>query len=130
MLLETFFEDAIRVEMINAQDCGFVGPLTREHLREDVRGLIYKHGSRPRGEWAMLAEISRIPQPSEASEDVMSELIASMQNQESGKSISNEIDKVVTVFNAFQEFMGSVSYPDIAVSPVAVYREINPRPGG
>jgi len=47
-----------------------------------------------------------------------------------GKSISNEIDKVVTVFNAFQEFLGSVSSPDIAVSPVAVYREINPQPEG
>jgi len=128
VLLETFFEDAIRVEIINTLGCGFVGPLTREHLREDVRGLIYKHGSRPRGEWTMLAEVSRIPQPEESTGNAITELLAGIQNEETGGSVTNELHKVVTVFNAFQEFLGSVSYPDIAVSPIAVYREINPDP--
>jgi hypothetical protein len=47
---------------------------------------------------------------------------------EETNSVSNMLDQVNTMFNALQEVMGSVSYPDIAVSPVAVYREISPSP--
>ena len=124
VLFETFFKDSIRVEIINEQGCSFVGSLEREHLREDIQALIYKHGSKPKGEWAMLAEIIRIPQPDEDPEKVLKEAMTSQPEKMGGSSASNLIDQVVTVFNGFQELMGSVSYPNVAVSPVAVYREI------
>lgn len=123
VLFETFYRDAIRVNIVNAQDCGFVGPLAREHLREDVQALIYKHGSRPKGEWTMLAEISRIPQPGEDVEKAMAAMME--QTIVAGDLPSDMIDQVVSVLNGFQELMGSVTYPNIAVSPVAVYRELN-----
>jgi flagellin-specific chaperone FliS len=122
VLFETFFDDAIRVEIINGRGCGFIGPLAREHLREDVRGLIYKHGSRPKGAWTMLAEVSRIPLPHESPEDASMQM-ADM--QASDKPVSDQLNKLLELFNALQEGLGSASYPDIAVSPVAVYREIN-----
>lgn len=41
-------------------------------------------------------------------------------------AMSNLLDQVIEYVNTFQEFIGSVSYPDVAVSPIAVYREISP----
>lgn len=123
VLIETFFKNVMRVKVINGLGCSFVGPLNREHLREDIHGLIYKHGSVPKGKWSMLAEISRVPSPNEDPEESFGDTME-QPNEEAEDSVSNQIDQVVTIFNGFQEFVGSVSYPDIAVSPIAVYREI------
>lgn len=123
VLFETFYRHSIRVKIVNGQGCSFTGPLDREHLREEIENLIYKHGSRPKGEWAMLAEVSRIPLPDEAAEENFGDIMKQL-NEDTEASASDLVDQVVSMFNGFQELMGSVSYPDIAVSPVAVYREI------
>ncbi len=123
MLIDTFYQDAIRVRITNQQDCSFIGPLAREHLREDIKDLIYKYGSQPEGEWTMLAEISRVPLPS----DPLEELPVGAMVPEEDSSVSNQFDQIITIFNMFQEFVGSAAYPDFAVSPVAVYREISNR---
>lgn len=126
VLLKTFFENAIPVKIENERRCGFIGPLAREHLREHVRDLVYKHGSEPEGEWTMLAEIVRVPHLEDDPEQKLATLLEG--NQMIGGSMSDHLDQVVQVLNAFQEYIGSASYPDIVVSPVAVYREINPSP--
>jgi hypothetical protein len=113
----------MRVRITNTEDCGFIGPLAREHLREDIRNLICKHGSNPSGEWAMLAEITRIPLLGESPEEIVGETEAAPEG-----SVSNMFDQMLSSFNSLQEYLGSASYPDIAVSPVAVYREIHPNP--
>jgi len=122
VVIDTFYQDAMRVRITNEQDCGFIGPLSRQHLREDLSNLIYKYGSNPEGEWTMLAEVSRIPLPGESLEGTLNQELA----LEEGDSISNLFNKMITVFNILQELFGSVSYPEVAVSPIAVYREINP----
>ena len=125
VMIETFYKDAIRVRVTNEQDCSFIGPLTREHLREDLGALIYKYGSNPKGEWSMLAEVSRIPLPGDSPQLSLDEAM----DAEDTNSVSIMLDQINTAFNGLQEIMGSVSYPDIAVSPVAVYREITPDSG-
>lgn len=124
-MIETFYKDAIRVRVTNEQDYSFIGPLTREHLREDLGALIYKYGSNPKGEWSMLAEVSRIPLPGDSPQLSLDEAM----DAEDTNSVSVMLDQINTAFNGLQEIMGSVSYPDIAVSPVAVYREITPDSG-
>jgi len=124
VMMETFYKDAIRARITNQQGCGFIGPLAREHLRDNIHDLIYKHGSRPRGEWTMLAEVSRVPLPEESSEEMMSMVMQQVQLA-TGGSVSSQIETVIAVLNAFQEFMGSASYPDVVVSPIAVYREVD-----
>jgi hypothetical protein len=120
-VIDTFYQDAIRVKITNQQDCNFIGPLSREHLREDIRALIYKYGSQPEDEWTMLAQVSRIPRPDHSPEDALNAAMAA----EGSVSASEQFDQILDVFNGFQELIGSVSYPNIAVSPIAVYREIN-----
>jgi hypothetical protein len=123
-VIEAFFKDSIRVKITNAQDCGFVGPLAREHLREDIRDLIYKYSSAPEGEWVMLADIGRVPSPEDSEEeDIMEGL-----EEVGGDSMSSQVSSTIGMLNGFQELFGMVSYPDVAVSPVAIYREITPNP--
>lgn len=122
-VIDTFFKDAIRVKITNTRGCEFIGPLAREHLREDIRDLIYKYGSAPEGEWVMLADVSRVPSPEDSEEEAIMERL---EEADSGGSVSSQIGRAMPMLNAFQELFGSVSYPEVAVSPVAVYREINP----
>lgn len=122
-MIDTFFKDAIRVKITNAQGCGFIGPLSREHLREDIRDLIFKYSSAPEGEWVMLADVSRVPSAEDSEEEAIMERL---EEADGSGSVSSQMGQVMPMLNAFQELFGSVSYPDIAVSPVAVYREINP----
>jgi hypothetical protein len=123
-VIDAYFKDSIRVKITNAQDCGFVGPLAREHLREDIRDLIYKYSSAPEGEWVMLADIGRVPSPEDSDEDAIMERLGEV----GGGSVSSQISSAIGMLNGFQELFGMVSYPDVAVSPVGVYREINPNP--
>ncbi len=119
-MIDTFFKDTIRVNITNAQDCEFVGPLAREHLREDIRDLIYKYSSAPPGEWVMLANIARVPDPEDSEEEAIMERIGEVGDG----SVSRQMGQVMGMLNGFQELWGSVSYPEVAVSPIAVYREI------
>jgi len=41
VLIDTFFKDAIRVRLTDAEGQGLVGPLSREHLRDNMRNLIF-----------------------------------------------------------------------------------------
>lgn len=138
VVLDTFFEDAIRVKFTDSQDNSFIGPLTREHLREDIRSLIYKHGSNPKGEWTMLAEISRVPESSGSLEDLVQQIAEASQLSEENQQdegpeepdtqqpLSDVVNPLIEIFNALQELLSSPSYPDVSVSPVAVYREVPP----
>ncbi len=119
-VIDTFFKDTIRVNITNAQDCEFVGPLAREHLREDIRDLIYKYSSAPPGEWVMLANIARVPDPEDSEEEAILERLVEV----GAGSVARQIGQAMSMLYAFQELFGSVSYPEVAVSPIAVYREI------
>jgi hypothetical protein len=120
-VIDTFFKDTIRVNITNAQGCKFVGPLAREHLREDIRDLIYKYSSAPPGEWVMLADIARVPEPEDSEEDAIIERLGDVGEG----SVASQMGKALGMLNGFQELLGSVSYPEVAVSPIAVYREID-----
>lgn len=122
-VIDTFYKDAIRVKITSTQGCEFIGPLSREHLREDIRDLIYKYSSAPEGEWVMLADISRLPRPEDSEEEA---IMKRLEEAESGSSVSRQMGRTMPMLYAFQELFGSVSYPEVAVSPVAVYREIDP----
>lgn len=123
-VIDSFFKDSIRVKITNPQGCDFIGPLAREHLREDIRDLIYKYSSAPEGEWVMLGDIARVPDPEDSEEEALMERLEAVD----GGSVSSQVGKAMGMLNVFQELFGSVSYPEVAVSPIAVYREVNPQP--
>ena len=120
-VIDTFFKDTIRVNITNAQRCEFVGPLARKHLREDIRDLIYKYSSAPPGEWVMLANIARVPDPDDSEEEAIIERLGEVGEG----SVARQMGQAMGMLNPFQELLGSVSYPEVAVSPIAVYREVD-----
>ena len=61
--IDIFIGDAIQISITSSLGINYIGILNREHLREDIRTLIFKYGAKPQGEWTMLAQISRIPEP-------------------------------------------------------------------
>jgi hypothetical protein len=127
-LIDTFFKSTIVVRLTSSEGSNFTGPLSKEHLREDRRNLIYKHGSKPNGDWSMLAEISRLPQHSESPENRLQQLTGAGQppREEQNRRPSEMLNSMVDVFDAFQELIGSASNIDVYVSPVAIYREVYP----
>ena len=126
-LIDTFFKDAIRVRLTDSEGHSFIGPLSREHLRENMSNLIFKHGSKPEDEWAMLAEISRLPLSGESPAARLRELLGDEQpGQGQQRNPSEMLNAMIDVFDAFQELIGSASPLDVAVSPIAVYREVHP----
>ncbi len=131
VVLDTFFKDAVRIRITDPQDNGFIGPLIRAHLREDIRNLIFKHGSSPTDEWTMLDEITRSSTGlGEASlEDRLRQSMEANEVSPDGddQHVSQMLNSVVDVLNSFQDFIGSPSYSDTVVSPIAIYREILPR---
>ena len=149
VLIDTFFKDAIRVRVKDSRKNSFIDPLTREHLLEDIHSLIYKYGSNPKGEWTMLAEISRRPVAQTSFDELLEhieeasrqteenqqaeelgqfqEMLSHLEQQlEPQQPLSNIVDPLLDQLNALQELISSPSSPDVSVSPIAIYREIPP----
>jgi hypothetical protein len=128
VIISAFFKDTIRVRVTSYEGSSYIGPLSREHFREDRRNLIYKHGSQPKGDWSMLAEISRRPSHTESPGNRLKQLMGSEQSpqEQQNSSPSEMINDLVDRFDAFQELIDSASILDVHVSPIAIYREVHP----
>lgn len=124
-VVDAFFKDAIQITVTNNQGFSFIGPVTRQYLREEIHNLIFKYGSKPQGEWGMLAQVTRISSlPGEARQQLSVAINESENPFEEMQTASSALNKVLDVMNSLQELMGSAAYPDVAVSPIAVYREL------
>ena len=71
----------------------------------------------------MLADIARVPGPEDSEEEAIMERMEDVE----GGSVSSQMGKALGALYGFQELFGSVSHPEVAVSPIAVYREIEGR---
>ncbi len=129
---DTFYNDVVLVSLTNESNVPFMGLLYRKHLREDIRSLIFKYGARPQGHWTMLAQICSIPQPKEMSVDNetarISEALDTLSIDPEKINWSEFITDLLEKSNEFQELMGTVMFPTISVSPIALYREVVPLP--
>jgi hypothetical protein len=125
--IDVFYGDMIQAIMETERGVRFVGILNRAHLREAIQDIIFKYGSRPQGDWTLLAQVTRIPTP----EDDLNSMEArtALINQNSLEEATNPgemMKQALSMLNIFQEFMGSPTYPNIAMSPIALYREVMP----
>lgn len=119
--------DSLQVRLRRSERLVFSGILSREYLRERTRDLIFKYGGQPQTGWTMLAQVSQITTPDNKMA-VLSKLMQTLPGTTSVEggfsSVTDILNPIVEFLNAFQEVMASVSYPAIAVTPVAVYREL------
>ncbi len=119
--------EAVQVRLKRGENLLFLGLLDRAFLRGDTRDFIFKHGGQLQGGWVMLAQLAQIPAAGERGAmfaEFQGHLQASMG---SVSSVADIISLVVEQVNLFQELMMSVAFPAVAVTPIAIYRELGAR---
>ena len=115
------------LEIKNSKEINFIGAIDPGHLRETTRNIIYRYGTSPKGEWEMLCQITKIPQNNsqtieESFENLNNEIDFKSLDRE--KTMGNVMNQMVKGFSKINDLFASVSYPNIAVEPIAVYKEI------
>lgn len=115
-MLENFYKDRIVIKNIPFTDMSnfrFVGTLNQSYLRESIENIIYKYGTAPKDKWYMFAQIASIPDTKKNEIDISFN--------------HNELEKgMQTVFDALRDIEKaglSISFPEIAVTPIAIYRQ-------
>lgn len=125
-LVDALMSDSLQVRLKSSDDMIFAGTLSREYLRENTQDLIFKYGGRPQKGWVLLAQVCQVTEPSDDMV-ALSRLMDDFQvnsTQGASRSAMDLINPIVEFLNIFQEAMASVSYPSIAVTPIALYREL------
>lgn len=116
VFLKNFYSNRIvikNIPYIKKPNFRFVGTLNEIYLRESIENIIYKYGTAPQDEWYMFAQIASIPN----SENTQFEMTYNQNNLESG------LQKVFDVLRDFEKSGLSISFPEIAVTPIAIYRQ-------
>lgn len=130
LLTDVFYPDLLQIKMTVYHDeksIELIGSLNRSYLRENMKETLFKYGSKLNQNWKMLCQITKIPTKEE-----LRNLIKALDEREKHRikpttnitSINNLMDDLVEVINSLQELMATVTYPNISVSPIAIYREI------
>lgn len=116
VFLKNFYGDKVvikNIPFVERPNFRFVGTLNKLYLRESIENIIYKYGTAPQDEWYMFAQIASIPNKN-------SDEVEMSFNQ-------NELEKALqTVFDALRDIEKSglsISFPEIAVTPIAIYRQ-------
>ena len=115
--LNNFYKDRIVIKTFPFQDnseirfCGNINPI---YLREDISSIIYKYGTAPVANWHIFGQIASIP-PADRSN-----LSISIQ----GGSIDSAIHSIFNAVREIETQAQSVAYPEIAITPIAIYREV------
>ena len=82
-------------------------------LRESPNSIIYKFGTAPSQQWTLFGQVASIPKP--APDDLGP--VWSL-----GGTLDVALAQVFRVIRELERMAGSVSYPEIAVTPIAIYR--------
>lgn len=116
VMFDTFYKDRIVIKLVPlAADTSFrlVGNLSKEFLRDAIEGITYKYGTSPTSSWTMFGQIAAIP-PKEGWNPLT--LVGGAQIE---SAFQNLFDKMRQLEMQVQ----CVVHPEIAVTPIAVYRE-------
>jgi hypothetical protein len=116
-VLKLFYGDRIILKIVPeycSEHVRFVGILRTDCLRYDLSDISYKFGTAPDTNWNVLAQICTITKKGQSISRIRT-------------TASNEIEKAIEpAFQAIREaeqLMGlSVNYPEISITPIAIYR--------
>lgn len=116
-VIDSFYGDRIVVKLTpytTRPSLKFVGNLRPEYLREEIDALIFKYGTAPQAEWTLMAQVASCPGPEEP------EVV-----ERTGKPASIEVgfERMFDSVRTMEAMLKPIPYPEIAVTPVALYRE-------
>lgn len=115
LMFEVFYKHRIVVKLRPLVDDpmgSLVGVLRPEFLREPIDVLTYKYGMAPSQPWSMLAQIASIPTEGDLGLEV----------PPTGGDIERSMMTVLESMRSFQAQVQMVTFPEIAVTPIAIYR--------
>lgn len=121
---EAAMGDGVQIRMKRSEDLLFVGAIDREFLRETTRDFIFKYGGKPQTGWVMLAQIAQITTQTDKRSLLKDAQTNTQMQLDPFASGTDAINIVLEQVNLFQELLASVSFPSIAVTPIAIYREL------
>jgi hypothetical protein len=116
LILDLFYKDRVVIKVLpfpDISDFRLVGNLDRAFLRDDIDSITYKFGTAPLSEWVAFGQIAALPPEERPPEPLPT----------SGADMDLAMEKVFAGLRQLELMVGSVVYPEIAFSPIAVYRE-------
>ncbi len=94
-------------------DFRLVGNLKPEHLRDDVDSIIFKYGTAPEADWAIFGQVASIPSESPVPEP----------DPTRGSELDMAFHGMFSALREIERMAQSVVFPEIAITPIAIYRE-------
>jgi hypothetical protein len=116
LFFDVFYKDRIIIKVIpfdDYPDFRLVGNLNGEYLRDDISSITYKYGTAPASKWVVFAQIASIPTKDRIN----------LIQEYSGSQIEVALQRVFDSFRDIELLAQSVNYPEIAITPIAIYRE-------
>ena len=111
-----FYQDRVVIKIIPYEeypDFRLVGNIDKTYLRDDIESIIYKYGTAPVSDWTIFGQIASVPP--ENSSDQMFNV--------TGNQIENAFQQMFDAYRKIENMAQSVTYPEIAITPIAIYRE-------
>ena len=123
-LAKTLVGDSLHFTLVVSDDMVFVGPLLRQFLREQIQHIIFKYGGSAQEEWWMLAQVTHLPESGSKMADLSQMMRSWRVDMTNMSTIADAFGAILDVVSTLQEAVASVSYPAVAVTPIAIYREM------
>jgi hypothetical protein len=122
-LLKELFGDTVVMKCRPFGDCAFIAKVNPVWLRDDIRSLLFRFGALPSDPWTIVGQIARVARVDDSTADDSN---ASGDNIEASNEVGetrpeDAFEGAFNAVNGLQEF-ASLSYPDVAITPFAVYR--------
>jgi len=93
-----------------------VGSLLSEYLRDARDAIVFKYTSRPTSEWTMLAQVAAVPPPVDID-------AAGDGGDDSAEGIDHALSELFEAVSGLEIMAHAVKYPEVSVTPIALYRE-------
>lgn len=116
LLLDVFYQDRIVIKMLPFADCPdfcLVGNLKKHFLRDNISSIIHKYSTAPVSEWTVFAQVASIP-PKDRSNNGYNT---------GGTAIEAALQGMFNSVRELELLAQSVVYPEIAITPIAIYRQ-------
>jgi hypothetical protein len=116
LFFDTFYRDRVVIKMMPFEEFSnfrLVGNLNKQFLREDISSIIYKYGTAPVSEWTIFGQIASIP-PEDRS---------NISTTMAGGQVELALQSMFDVFRNIEIMAQSVVYPEITITPIAIYRD-------
>jgi hypothetical protein len=123
LFFKTFYKDRVEIKLTpfkNNPKFKFVGNLNKKFLRDDISNITYKYGTAPVSEWTIFGQITSIPPKERDNENVINNNTNIDQNP---SDIRKALEQMFDSFRGIEELAQSVVYPEISITPIAIYRE-------